>query len=274
MEYYNQLAKNEYLHEHSSIFSEIIYNNSTYENEALNAHNDSSFADSKGDVNFHLNPDLNLDEDIDNDCLYYIKNEETKTYQSSVSKKLFESKIKNKQSSGGMPSYFKLDSCFKNFKVNINKNILDLINSDIAKYPEFNSAPKKLKKIDASFTTNCDYLFNFDMLSMTIKELLLSTPQNWEIIKKIENGNFYVSEKIKSFLNSNYEEAIRAFYDNKKIFDKFRKDPVTKFYEEKFKAIKGFSLVENYGILKFIKFESFPRKKEDQELLRKKRERL
>ena len=272
MEYYNQLAKNEYLHEHSSIFSEIIYNNSTYEKEVLFVQNDSSFADSKGDVNFHLNPDLNLDEDIDDNRLYYLKNEDIKTDQSSVSKKLFESKIENKQLK--MPSYFKLDSCFKNFKVNINKNILDLINSDIAKYPEFNSTPKKLKNIDASFTTNCDYLFNFNMLSMTIKELLLSTPQNREIIKKIENGHFYVSEKIKSFLNSNYEEAIKALYDNKKIFDKFRNDPVTKFYEEKFKAIKGFSLVENYGILRFIKFESFPRKKEDQELLRKKRERL
>lgn len=49
-----------------------------------------------------------------------------------------------------------------------------------------------------------------------------------------------------------YEELIKKFYDSYE-FNNFRDDIKTKFYDDGTKEQEGFSLLENYGLIKLFK---------------------
>ena len=216
----------------------------------------------------------NIELDEEKDDLFEYSTIKNKIEEITNLKPLFILKIENEKEKFELPDYFRIDSCIKHFKVAINQYIVEISNYFIAESPEFISSNERLNKIPNSITSNCDYIKNFDLLFMKIKDILSFDKKNIPLIKKIEKSSSEISNIIKSFLEFKYEDAFKVFYDNKAIFEIFKRSKLTQFYEEKFAIANGFSLLENYGFLRFIKYDSFPRAKKNQELLAQKREQI
>lgn len=182
-----------------------------------------------------------------------------------------------------LPEYFKLDSCIKHFKVSITEYMTDLLNLFLKNNLNF----KILFQIPSSkmFTANTNYIDNFDYLFKKIKNILIigienkevHAVNNYELIKLIYKDDSEKSKKIKNILELNYENIIQAFYNDTKIFEKFKQSKFTQFYNDKDKGFPKqfkYSLLENYGFLVFLKYKSFPRDNKDKVILQQKRKRL
>ena len=251
--------------------------------------NDSLFPISKEfhDVGFEIafknnftNPNLsiNLDEEKE-ECisLYSISTKENKSEEEDIESMsclpLFIKKILKQKEKGIEdlePEYFKLDSYIKHWKVAISEYITSEIDVLVKKVaPNLN---KPLFKIPEKITKNTNYVYNFDLLFSKIKDIGIIKPKFNQIIKKASPK---IVKEIYKILEFPYEEAIKAFYDDKKMFGFFRNRKLTQFYEKWFKKFKNCKeenpLLDNYGFLQFIKFESCPKSKADQELIGRKR---
>ena len=245
-----------------------------------------------------LNSGLNLDEEEEefgkrekSSPLFSISNKPTDIEDFNESKPLFIRKIENKKEEEKLPDYFKLDSCLKHFKVSVFGCLFWKINILADQCPELRSESSKSFKVPNAVTIDCDYIRNFDMLPVKIKDIITgknfdisfwkkkdinNCQKNAKLIEIIEKGNSDISKSIKNLLDLDFEEAIKVFYDTSKFFTTFQESGLTKFYNDGFiKAKKQkLSLLDKYGFLEYIKFNSFPRAKIDQELLSKKRERI
>ena len=119
------------------------------------------------------------------------------------------------------------------------------------------------------FTGNPTEKDNYLFLSFSIQEIfghykkggqkIRYQIKNKELIENILNilnnhelGNNVKYKEIQSFFKMNFEKAIELFY-NSQDFEKYANDPKTKYLDKKFKAQKGFSLLEPNGFIKMVK---------------------
>ncbi len=166
---------------------------------------------------------------------------------------------------------FRVDDAKKHFKVAINNFALDKLN-----YLIKNSLlSKKLKKKIHSpnfkkFTSNVKELDNYEFLSYQLKDILVIGQKDNNLQSKnlfnIEKIFDYKkcpeeTKKIKDFLNKNYEEIIKLFYESE-MFQKFKNNELTKFFNNGIEKEKKLSLLEDYGLIKLFKMTSKKRKEE------------
>ncbi len=118
-----------------------------------------------------------------------------------------------------------------------------------------------------SFTANVKAKDNYGFLSEALKDIFSIgketedlQKQNSDAFTKIFNyfnkiGNDRLPEslqKLKDFLEMSYEDLIRMFYDSDD-FITFKEDYMTKYHDEGTKDQEGFSLLEDYGLIKVFK---------------------
>jgi hypothetical protein len=216
-----------------------------------------------------------LEQKEDNEpYLYSEKIEKAFNVDDIKSMPLFIKRILEQKEDIRLPEYFKLEACVKHWKVAVNQYISWKIDHVIEKFMGFNStfsSNKPFFKIPESMTKNCNYVDNFDWLSEKIKNL---GKINSKLKRKIEKIPLVDTKEINKIMELTWEEAIKEFYDGKGIFEIFKSSKLTQYYEEGLKQSKIRSFVENYGFLQYIKFESSPREKCNQEKLAQKRQRI
>ena len=94
--------------------------------------------------------------------------------------------------------------------------------------------------------------------------------ENNKILTKIYNhfekiGDNNLSEKsrkVKNFLDMKYEELIRKFYESDEFLE-FKEQQKTKFYDEGTSRQEGFSLTEDYGLIKLFKMVNKKRSRDE-----------
>ena len=185
-----------------------------------------------------------------------------------------EKKIERIKPIGGKFQTAKL--CQKNWRFDMAKKhwktyISKVARKQINKLIKESDLPQSLKmKIHAPnsklFTANVNVKDNFDFLFKNLREIFTIgkeeglQKQNNEFITNIYNhfekiGDNNLSErirKVKNFFEMKYEELIRKFYESDE-FHEFKEQKDTKFYDEGTFKQEGFSLTEDYGLIKLFK---------------------
>jgi hypothetical protein len=191
---------------------------------------------------------------------------------------LCSSKIKFKNckidSSQNLPSYYRLDMAKKHFKVQISQFATVKLNNLIEK----SNLPNELKQSvhlpnSKEFTSKVTESFNYKCLSLSLREIFIIGKEKlqnqnneyfnkiFEYFEKFGTDNLPESLKeIKEFLEMNYEQLIVKFYDSSE-FNSFKEDNRSKFFNDGIKAEKGFSILENYGLIRLFKMIGRKRKR-------------
>ena len=192
--------------------------------------------------------------------------------------KLCSSKIKFKNckidSSQNLPSYYRLDMAKKHFKVQISQFATVKLNNLIEK----SNLPNELKQPvhlpnSKEFTSKVTESFNYKCLSLSLREIFIIGKEKlqnqnneyfnkiFEYFEKFGKDNLPESLKeIKEFLEMNYEQLIMKFYDSSE-FNSFKEDNRSKFFNDGIKVEKGFSILENYGLIRLFKMIGRKRKR-------------
>ena len=264
-------------------------------NEKMN-YLDNSFAQSQIDgqnssidfLNQFLAPNsgLSLDEDDDKtnlSSLYFYKDDKFRIKYNFELKPSFLEKIEKESENCNPPKNVRSEYCLKLVQVSSIQYIVNILNGKIKEFPELKSNPKiKFQIANSKSTSNMKYVKYSNFLSMSIEEILLlgkdkeiRPKNNCETLKTLkEELSSENWKEIKNILNLKYEEVYRAFCNDEKIYDKFKNSKRTKYFDIEFRKKYGISLVENYGYLRFIKYESCPRNNKDLNLLSQKRKNL
>jgi hypothetical protein len=192
--------------------------------------------------------------------------------------KLCSSKIKfnnYKFGSQNLPSYFRLDMAKKHFKVQISQFATVKLNNLIEK----SVLPNELKQVvhlpnSKEFTSKVTDSFNYKCLSLRLREIFIIGKENlqiqnnkyfnkiFEYFEKIGTDNLPESLKeIKEFLEMNYEHLIMKFYDSLE-FNIFKEESKSKFFNDGIRVEKGFSVLENYGLIRLFKMVGRKRKRD------------
>ena len=167
-----------------------------------------------------------------------------------------------------LPEYWRFDATKKYWKSKISQFCEERLNKLIkgSDLPEALKIPIH-KPNSLSFTANVKAKDNFGFLSESLKDIFSIgkdtedlQKQNYDAFTKIFNyfniiGNDHLPEslqKLKDFLEMSYEDLIRMFYDSDD-FTTFKEDYMTKYYDEGTKDQEGFSLLEDYGLIKVFK---------------------
>ena len=191
---------------------------------------------------------------------------------------LCSSKIKFKNckidSSQNLPSYYRLDMAKKHFKVQISQFATVKLNNLIEK----SDLPNELKQSvhlpnSKEFTSKVTESFNYKCLSLSLREIFIIGKEKlqnqnneyfnkiFEYFEKFGKDNLPESLKeIKEFLEMNYEQLIMKFYDSSE-FNIFKEDNRSKFFNDGIRAEKGFSILENYGLIRLFKMIGRKRKR-------------
>jgi hypothetical protein len=192
--------------------------------------------------------------------------------------KLCSSKIKFKNckidSSQNLPSYYRLDMAKKHFKVQISQFATVKLNNLIEK----SNLPNELKQPvhlpnSKEFTSKVTESFNYKCLSLSLREIFIIGKEKlqnqnneyfnkiFEYFEKFGTDNLPENLKeIKEFLEMNYEQLIMKFYDSSE-FNSFKEDNRSKFFNDGIKVEKGFSILENYGLIRLFKMIGRKRKR-------------
>ena len=239
---------------------------------------------------FILNPqDISLKEDEEDDINYDgvnpVENDEdpyTKRFNNQKASEPSElisstrpnsgekgiSKKKGFNTKKNYPEYWRFDATKKYWKSKISQFGEERLNKLIKEsdLPEALKIPIH-KPNSLSFTANVKAKDNFGFLSESLKDIFSIgkdtedlQKQNYDAFTKIFNyftiiGNDHLPEslqKLKDFLEMSYEDLIRMFYDSDD-FTTFKEDYMTKYYDEGTKDQEGFSLLEDYGLIKVFK---------------------
>ena len=174
-----------------------------------------------------------------------------------------------------LPSYFRIDMAKKHFKVRISQFATDTINK-LIKESDIYEVIKDTIHLPNSllFTSKVTENANIQFLNYTIREIFiigkdseelqrknfLTISRIYEIFKKYEKLPENL-QKIKNFLEMRYEDLIKMFYDSAE-FNIFKNEQKTKFFDDGTKAQEGFSLLENYGLIKLFKMLKKKRKRD------------
>ena len=193
--------------------------------------------------------------------------------------KLYPSKVKFENckigSSENLPSYFRLDMAKKHFKVQISQFATEKSNNLIEKSVLPNELKQSVHLPDSKeFTSKVTESFNYKCLSLSLREIFIIGKEKlqnqnneyynkiFEHFEKIGKDNLPESLKeIQEFLEMNYEQLIMQFYDSSE-FNNFKDDNRSKFFNDGIKVEKGFSILENYGLIRLFKMTGRKRKRD------------
>lgn len=224
----------------------------------------------------HINP-------IQNDEDPFIKrmNDKSKT-KPERNKQIFstsptsdkKSKIKIKKvdkfttKDNSLPNYWRFDMAKKHFKSKISDFGTDLINGLI----HDGDLPEELKmKIihkpnSLLFTANVKISDNYNFLNNTLRTIYTIGKETEDLQRKNDEnitniyGNFEKVghnnlsnnlKAIKSFFDMTYKDLIINFYESYE-FTNFKEDAKTEFFDEGTIRQEGFSLLEDYGLIKIF----------------------
>ena len=201
--------------------------------------------------------------------------EKTGKTDDKILKKVIFSSISNKKT-GKKPIEIRVDYGIKNIKTFISKYIKEYGNT-LVQNCHFSSLLKNLKLFAPSypyFTGNANEKDNKAFKNFTVEQILTYPPEikqnskkdnrlqkkNKEIIKHFKNyiEDKYPDEKPKeyeellNFFRMSYEDMIRLFYNNSFQYKEFISSEKSKKFDELFKKIKGYSLIEKNGFLKYL----------------------
>ena len=174
------------------------------------------------------------------------------------------------------PKYWRFDAAKKYWKSKISQYGEEEFNKRIQQ----SDLPDELKihihkPNSLSFTANITVKDNYKFLSYNLKDIFTIGKEtedlqkkNHEAIMKILDyfskiGNDRLSENdklVKEFLEMNYEDLIKKFYDSDE-FIKFKEDYMTQYFDEGTKKQEGFSLLEDYGLIRLFKMLKKKRKR-------------
>ena len=177
-----------------------------------------------------------------------------------------------------LPNYWRFDMVKKHFKSKISDFGTDLINGLI----QDGDLPEELKKIlihkpnSLLFTANVKVADNYNFLNNTLRTIFTigketdnlqkQNETNISIIYKyfgeVGHNNLSKNQKaIKDFFDMSYKELIIKFYESYDFTD-FKEDAKTKFYDEGTIRQEGFSLLEDYGLIKIFMILKKKRKRD------------
>ena len=202
-----------------------------------------------------------------------------KKSKNEIKKLLFFSKKKSKNAEetdndSTLPAYFRMDMAKKHFKVRISQFATDTLNKLIKESILSEKIRDNIHLPNSKlFTSKVTEDTNYNSLNFTIKEIFIIGKDTEEL----QNNNFKTIskiykifekyeklpenlEKVKDFLEMRYEDLIKMFYDSEE-FNSFKEDKKTLFFDDGTKAQEGFSLLENYGLIKLFKMLKKKRKR-------------
>ena len=161
-----------------------------------------------------------------------------------------------------------IDYYFQYFKREFANYYTNLLNDSIKKcefiknIKIFSVPNNKFFQSKSTYSINKEYL-NYTMEEIYIKFKYIENKnegrnqiKNIKItsdIKIVEYKNQNEYYNLINLLNNILEIAYRLFYDDKIAFFIFTRKKLTRYYDYFFKKMYGYSLLENYGIIKFIK---------------------
>ena len=166
------------------------------------------------------------------------------------------------------PRYWRLDYAKKHWKTKISKSLTNCINEKIENSDLPEEYKVKIHKPNSDlFTANTNELDNYVFLSKDLRTILIIGKENtdnhknndvhisniYEYFEKIGYNN--LSEKmleIKKFFEMKYEDFIRMFYESDELII-FKQNENTKFYDEGTRKQEGFTISEDYGLIKLLK---------------------
>ena len=167
------------------------------------------------------------------------------------------------------PSYWRLDYAKKHWKTKISQSLTNCINKKIKDSDLPEEYKVKIHKPNSDlFTANTNESDNYVFLSKDLRTIFIigkdedyDNQKNndehisniYEYFEKIGYNN--LSEKmleIKNFFEMKYEDFIRMFYESEE-FIIFKQNKNTKFYDEGTRRQEGFTISENYGLIKLLK---------------------
>ena len=258
-----------------------LYNNSTSNNIDLKEKENSNFSgNSKNDEKKLKLSKLNESKQVkeikekQDKLINSTKNSSDKKAEFKIEKLLFtsEKNIQNefpkKDKKGGLPSYFRMDMAKKYYKTKISQFAKDKLNQYIKK----SNFPLRLKKNihlpnSKLFTSKVTEIINYNSLNYSLREIFTIGKEkdklqinNFINISKIDEYIQNLTEeklsesilKVKNFLDMNYEDLIRMFYDSEEFLS-FQNDKLTKFFDNGVLSQEGFILSEDYGLIKLFK---------------------
>ena len=168
-----------------------------------------------------------------------------------------------------IPNNHIIDYYFQHFKREFAHYYTNLLNDSIKKC-EFKNKIKNFSiPNNESFQAKSNYTINKEYLNYKMEEIFTNIKYkkkfkggrqigNRDTIININNFECKNQNEYNILLNllaNKLEMAYKLFYDDKKSFFKFEKNESTRYYDYFFKKMYGYSLIENYGIIKFIKNE-------------------
>ncbi len=198
------------------------------------------------------------------------KSEENK----SISKIIFGTKTKKDKK----PIEIRIDYAIKNVKTYITKFIKEYGNNIVQKC-HFSSVLKNLKLFAPSypyFTGNAKDKDNKAFKNFTVEQIFEYPPekkqnakkdnrlqrQNKDIIKAFKdyiennypdtNERPYEYQELLNFFRMRYEDIVLLFYNNSSQYKEFISSEKSKKFDQLFIKIKGYSLIEKNGFLKFL----------------------
>ena len=173
-----------------------------------------------------------------------------------------------------LPAYFRMDMAKKHFKVRISQYATDTLNKLIKESTLSEKITDNIHLPNSKlFTSKVTEDTNYNSLKYTIKEIFI-IGKDTEVLQK-ENFRIIYNiykifeqyeklpenlEKVKDFLEMRYEDLIKMFY-NSENFNIFKEDKKTIFFNDGTKAQEGFSLLEDYGLIKLFKILKKKRKR-------------
>ena len=184
-------------------------------------------------------------------------------------------KFKTEKKQKNLPTYWRFDMVKKHWKSHINDYGKDIINKEIKESDLPNELKKIIHKPDSlKFTANVTVSANHKFLGLSLREVFTLGKQSEKLPKQndenisaifnyFEKNNLSESMKrIKSFFEMSYEDLIKRFYDSPK-FTEFKNYENTKFYDDGTIKQEGFSLLEEYGLIKLFKMLQKKRSRAD-----------
>ena len=175
-----------------------------------------------------------------------------------------------------LPNYWRFDMVKKYFKSKISDFGSELINGLI----QDGDLPEELKKIihkpnSLMFTANVKVTDNFYFLNNNLRTIFTIGKETEDLQKQNEDNIsniFGYFEKIghklsnnlkaiKDFFDMSYKDLIIKFYESYE-FTNFKEDAKTKFYDEGTIRQEGFSLLEDYGLIKIFMMLKKKRKRD------------
>ena len=168
-----------------------------------------------------------------------------------------------------LPKYWRLNSCIKHWKTRIGQYGTELGDKLMEDLPE-EFKTKIHKPNSLSFTANVKEEDNYNFLSYNLGEVFTTgkekkdgkyQKQNFKTITNIYNycdkfENGHLPENFKKvydfFKKTTYGDLIKKYYDSKNFIN-FKKHYKTKYYDEGFFQQEGFSLLEDYVLIRQLK---------------------